>query len=115
MENILNELLNYTPHEVCIIWKDSDGNEQDLRIPPQPEPIRLDEIDTDLPAGGWIPFAIRRYGSSNLPTYQPGVILIVSHMVASQFPTRMDLCYPAADIRNDKGQVIGTTKLCRVP
>lgn len=112
----MESILNYTPHVVNITWTDLEtGIEGSLSIQPQPEPIRLFEHDEQKSFVRGIPCVVRYYQSGNLPEYDKDKILIVSQMVAAAFPERRDLFHPAADIRNDKGQIIGTSKLCQVP
>ncbi len=81
--------------------------------------VRLDEADTPsmmvATENATVPLCIRDYGAGNLPWPEDGVVFIVSQMVCDAFPERRDLVYPASDVWDDAGRIIGCTKFCQVP
>lgn len=101
--------LNYTPHVINIIYVG-----ETITILPEPEAIRLEQIDGEPEIIGDIAVKNRKYGEGNLPEFNPFVGLIVSQMVAAEFPERSDLFYPGDLVRDDKGNIIGCKNLCRV-
>jgi len=105
MENI--KVVNLTPHDVVV------GG---LHYPRTGGVARVTELygpETTEP----FPFPARgrsNYGEvTGLPNPQPGVVYIVSFMVAALVPNRSDVFCPGAEERNEAGQIIGVKFLKR--
>ncbi len=105
---------NLTPHPVHL--QAPDGAE--VTIPPEGVVPRVRE--TSAPAGAVdvegtaIPVvSVRRVGVVGLPEPEPGVLLIVSSLVA-EAAGRDDLVVPYDLIRDDQGRVVGARALARV-
>jgi hypothetical protein len=113
METI--KLINLTPHSIGLYV---DGKEV-LNLKSEGQ-VRLEEHDEatsglDIEGVGKFPLVVRSYGSGTLPEEKEGTGYIVSQIVCAAFPERSDLFWPAADVRDDQGRIIGTTTLCQVP
>lgn len=99
---------NLTPHAINIVKDNTvvksiphDPNDQIPRCP-----TTSNQIFTDSE----IPLYHTVFGDvENLPDQIPNTILIVSALVRTQLPTRMDLVSPSQLVRNNAGVVIGCT------
>lgn len=130
---------NLTPHPVVIRHEYPAGHVLDHVIPPEPTPARVEErvkymlmtrflrwhpwasfkefTDTNLPyeVGGRSVFKILTYGPvTGLPDRAPGVILIVSRLVAQACPDRDDLWFPIDLIRDAGGAPVACGALARM-
>lgn len=110
-QRVTDTLRNFTPHRV-LIYQPDGGVPVTL---PQMGNVRLAEHYVDgglLPNG--LPCSHLHYGKpSGLPEPQPGVILIVSQLVANALAERDDLVFPAGLTRNDDGDIAGFRYLAR--
>ncbi|MBE2204593.1 MAG: hypothetical protein IAE94_09680 [Chthoniobacterales bacterium] len=96
-------ILNYTPHPIKVVNPDKSLTEFTshgiARCAAKSEKVA--EVDG-------IPCFTTKYGQvENLPEQKPGVVLIVSALVRTQLPERLDLLSPSGLVRDDKGNVIG--------
>lgn len=106
---------NLTPHPVNLVV---DG--QTITLPPDGAPPRVSTTETPAGAvavnGTQVP--IVQVGTGDLvglPDQQPGVLLVVSRMVAEAAPHRRDLVIPHGLVRDDAGRVVGCSALGQVP
>jgi hypothetical protein len=107
------ELRNLTPHVVNIVHADG----RVVSLPPSGtvarcEVHRNNVLDVAFEGCGAIPVGRLRYGAADLPEQHPGVMLIVSIVVA-QRSDRTDLLVVDGEIRNDEGTIIGASGLAR--
>ena len=103
-------LINLTPHKVTICNENGDVIEE---VVPSGNIPRLQEWQTeigteDVGLFGYRVWQVTR-GGAELPEPQDGVFLIVSDMIRTAYPDRMDLLSPANTVRDDQGRVIGCT------
>ena len=109
----VNHLVNLTPHTVAVV---SSANKVLLSIPPSGVFARLIEVrgsiqqlpfnNTQLPTRS-ICYEDRIDG---LPAPELGTAYIVSRITA-QAAKRADLYFPADEVRDSNGQIIGCTVL----
>ena len=106
---------NLTPHPVNLVL-----GGQTITLPPDGTPPRVSTTET--PAGtvavNGVQVPIVQVGTGDLvglPDQQPGVLLVVSRMVAEAAPHRRDLLIPHGLVRDDAGRVIGCSALGQVP
>lgn len=106
---------NLTPHPVTLIF-----GGQTITLPPDGAPPRVSTTET--PAGtatvNGTQVPIVQVGTGDLvglPDQQPGVLLVVSRMVAEAAPHRRDLVIPHGLVRDDAGRVVGCSALGQVP
>lgn len=96
-------ILNYTPHPIKVVNPDKTITEfasQGI--------ARCAAKSEKVAEVGGIPCFTTKYGEiENLPQQKPGVALIVSALVRTQLPDRLDLLSPSGLVRDDKGNVIG--------
>ncbi len=119
------KIINMTPHGITIL---NDKGMSIRDIPASGQMIRLDaktvsvgsltetlsSIDDESIAETSvdIPLTKTTYGETNcLPKYQNGTYYIVSQLVKSAFPKRMDFLVPAQVVRDEKGNIIGCLSL----
>lgn len=111
------KLVNLTPHSVYIF----DGDEIVMHLPPEEQPARCIEQSTlnyvlhsDNEVD--IPVVDVAYGHiENLPPKNPGVVYVVSILVAQNASyDRDDLLTPFDLIRNVDGDILGCRKLARI-
>jgi len=105
-------LINLTPHAVTL-WREQDPA---LTIPPDGRFARLDEEwvpgcpllvgDVEVPIA-----AVTYRGVEDLPEPQAGVAFVVSRVLAAAVPDRRDLYFPADEVRDASGRVIGCRRL----
>jgi hypothetical protein len=102
---------NLTPHRLVVV--DAAGAAL-LTLPPCPAPPRVDQEVVDevvLPTGVMVRGI--RYGPvSGLPDPTPGVVLVVSRVVAREVE-RADLVFPDGEVRDAEGRIIGCRRLAR--
>lgn len=100
--------INLTPHDVTVIFPDGTtrvflrgGNGGVVPRVGECEPADYGELD-GIPRRGV------RYGEvKDVPALEAGTFLIVSQMVATRLPSRLDLLFPTDLVRDDVGRVIG--------
>lgn len=102
-------IINKTPHAVYVLNEDGSI----LRVFPKSNGmIRVAEIVTDIAPIDGIPISSTSWGETNdVPEYIEGTYYIVSQLVKNALPERKDLLVPKGAVRDDKGNVIGCTRL----
>lgn len=102
-------IINKTPHAVYVLNEDGSI----LRVFPKSNGmIRVTEIVTDITPIDGIPISSTSWGETNdVPEYVEGTYYIVSQLVKNALPERKDLLVPKGAVRDDKGNVIGCTRL----
>lgn len=103
------KIINLTPHEITIV---GEGGNILRTIAPEATPARL-KVSTvkGHPIDG-VPTSITVFGEpENLPEPKWAVWLIVSQLIKSALPGRLDLLVPAEVVRDEKGNVIGCKSL----
>lgn len=114
MTNDTIRFINLTPHTV-VVCDAHRGNDVLVEFKPDPRgPVRLEEktaLRASVPLAG-TPFAVpirrREFAQpTGLPDPEPGVLFIVSSVVADAVPHRRDLVSPGGFIRDAHGRVIG--------
>ena len=107
----MTKIRNFTPHSVNLF----DGDSQVATFPSQgvarvsvstvslpPLTVDLDGVEVT------IPFMATELGSvEGLPDATPGVVLVVSRIVAAACPNRKDLVVPDDLVRDSQGRVVG--------
>lgn len=107
----MTHLVNLTPHDLVIM------NGTRFVQTPSGQVARVDQhvVDETLLSVGeaMLPLATVRYGMvSALPAPQPGVLFVVSRVVAAEM-ARPDLVFPDLEIRDEQHRVIGCQRLAR--
>ena len=109
------KLINLTPHPLNIRVSDTE----ERCIPVGGDAPRLSVVREKLGIiAEDIPIVRTTMGKPvGLPPVKPGVILIVSALVAEHpsVADRADLAYPGAAIRDEDGKIIGADGLCAGP
>lgn len=104
-------LVNLTPHDLVIMdgaafVLASSGHVARL------EQHVVDDLLLHVP-GAVLPLATVQYGVvTDLPSWRPGVLLVVSRAVAAEV-ARPDLVFPDLEIRDENGWIIGCRRLAR--
>ena len=97
---------NFTPHDIVIVRQAGNlilKSEGIARI--SQETQVADSMDG-------IPLSVSRFGEAvGLPEPEEGTMLIVSQMVFSALPKRMDLLVPTDMVRDDTGRILGCRSL----
>lgn len=105
----VKKVRNLTPHDVVIIR--DDGTK--LVYEPEPVPARVSVKLEDVESQSDFPMFLEVYGDVvGLPKAEYGTVLIVSGLVCSARPDRLDLVHPAGLVRDDNGNVVGCKGLC---
>ena len=118
-------LRNLTPHPVTIVIVPGPEG-RSITIPPDPAgPARctpttevVGEVQVQAPDGGTDIIPIRRTIMGEvvgLPDPEPGVLLIVSRVVAEAACDRRDLVIVDDTIRDDQGRIVGARALAVMP
>ena len=104
------KIINKTPHAVYIL---NSSDHSILRVFPKSNGmIRVNEIVEDVGEIDGIPISVTTWGeTSEIPEYTEGTYYIVSQLVKNALPKRKDLLVPKGAVRDDKGNVIGCTRL----
>jgi hypothetical protein len=107
--NKTEKIINKTPHAVYIL----NGDMSVLRVFPKSNGmIRVNEDVTDVGEIDGIPISSTQWGeTSEVPSYVDGTYYIVSQLVKNALPKRRDLLVPKGVVRDDKGNIIGCTRL----
>jgi len=102
-------IINKTPHQVYLLREDKSI----LRVFPKSNGmIRVKEIVVDIEDIDGIPISSTTWGkTSDIPKYIEGTYYIVSQLVKNALPKRKDLLVPKGAVRDDKGNIIGCTRL----
>ena len=98
------EVINLTPHAITVVGHgEIPASGLVPRVAMQTRPVGL--------IGG-LPTSKTEYGKvEGLPSGIEGVYFIVSQMLKSACPDRVDLLYPAELIRDESGNIIGCKSL----
>ncbi len=106
MSNI-RAFVNLTPHDIVI------QNEVGTRsIPASGEVARCAITSSDAGEACGVPLSYSLYGAvKNLPEPAEGVLYIVSALVRSALPQRLDLASPGELVRDGLGNVVGCRNL----
>lgn len=105
------ELKNFTPHPLAL-----HGPEGIMNLPVSGSAPRLDVARVSLGTLAGLPLVRSAMGNvQGLPAQEPGVVLVVSALVAEAAPERTDLAYPGEAIRDGAGRVVGARGLCAGP
>lgn len=109
-------LVNLTPHPVTI---------RDVQIPPsahlarcvEAAPNHNERVEWLIVNGHPIPLITDRLTTAvnGLPPSKPGVLLIVSRLVALAENNRTDIVYPHTPIRDHTGRIVGCAALAHQP
>lgn len=103
-------IINKTPHAVYIL--DSSDNSIIRMFPKSNGMIRVEEIVEECSSIDGIPISSTSWGETvDVPEYVEGTYYIVSQLVKNALPYRKDLLVPKGVVRDDKGNVIGCTRL----
>jgi len=96
---------NLTPHVLNVL--DEEGNPV-MEIPPSGEIARVSVSYRKIEEVNGIPIFSAHYGEIvNLPEPEPGTYFIVSGMVKSTIPNRLDVFSPGELVRDENGMPIG--------
>jgi hypothetical protein len=101
--------INCTPHELSVYSMDGKTKVLFLQAPFSGASIPRVKAETSIVSvHGLVELTHTTYGEvSGLPPYIPGVYLVVSGMVRSALPTRLDLVSPGELVRDMMGCPIG--------
>lgn len=106
------QIVNLTPHPLTLIGE--DGTTTDVAPKPEGPAARLAEQTTPLAPlrtddGQQLPLTrvTASDQSPGLPEPQPGVVLVVSRLLALAYPEREDLVFPYQEVRDEGGRIIG--------
>ena len=101
-------IINLTPHRVTVRSGDDEWvfeSEGTARV-----------RDLSRPSGhlAGVPVrAVRTGGVANLPGPRPGVVFLVSRLLALALPERSDLVFPFGEIRDGEGRIVAVESLGR--
>ena len=74
--------------------------------------IRVKEIVTDVASIDGVPISSTQWGeTTDVPEYIEGTLYIVSQLVKNALPKRKDLLVPKGAVKDDKGNIMGCTRL----
>lgn len=107
-------LLNLTPHPVDIVMGDRVVTVQPEPVTCRIEIVRQPQAPLQTENGPVDAFLVTNGETVDLPPARPGVVLIVSRMVADANPDRADLVFPLDLIRDETGRIIGCGSLGRI-
>jgi hypothetical protein len=99
---------NLTPHDVVV--QRPDGQ---VRIPSEGVARVLDRARDDSAIDGVPIVALSTGGVVGLPEPEPGVLLLVSRVLALAVTDRTDLVFPFGEIRDDSGRILAVAALAR--
>jgi hypothetical protein len=112
MKHNMNKLVNLTPHAVSLLCEDGSS----LTLDPAGYAPRRVANRRELGVLNGLRVVSTTFGAvEGLPEPQPGVVFIVSALVAEGSPEREDLASPGEAIRDQQGRVIGALGLCAGP
>jgi hypothetical protein len=102
-------IINKTPHAVYLLNEDHTI----LRhFPKSNGMIRVKEIVTNREPIDGIPISATCWGeTTEIPDYVVGTYYIVSQLVKNALPKRKDLLVPKGAVRDEKGNIMGCTRL----
>ena len=95
-------LVNLTPHTINVVLED-----RKIEIPSSGI-ARCSQTSKPVGDVNGIPLTSTSFGEvEGLPKPTRGTLFIVSRLIMSACPTRIDLLVPNDMVRDDKGQIIG--------
>jgi hypothetical protein len=108
------QVVNLTPHSITVVCDDGSA----ITYPAPGSGVSAARVAvTSVPApplaDGCPTVRMSRGDVQDLPAPAPGVLYIVSRMVADAVPDRDDLLVPGAPVRDAHGAVIGCRALVR--
>ena len=107
--------VNMTPHAINLFVTNEEGIENEIKITPSGETIRLNENWTEIKIVDGVPITECSYTTDvKLPPVIDGLFYIVSAMVANAFKSRNDFLIPAQTLRNEENRIYGCTSLAIV-
>ena len=102
-------ILNRVPHPVYIL---GENNEVIKTFHKSNGMARVAQITKSVGEIGGIPITNTVFGKADkLPTHKKGVYYIVSNLVKTALPERVDLLTPSNMVRDDTGMIIGCRSL----
>ena len=105
-------LINLTPH--AITFCDAEGNAT-LTVEPSGQLARCTTKTVIIGTINGIPVTKTEFGEvEGLPEATENTIFLVSSLVASRVPDRLDVFIPNESVRDDKGRIIGCKSLGRI-
>lgn len=114
----LVNIVNKTPHTIVIT---NGRKEKIINIPPDGNPIRIEEIinnESDrLQINGNVNIPVYEVENDincDIPEQRNNTYYIVSRVVAESFPDRSDLLVPHDFIRDSEGVIIGCTSFKKI-
>ena len=100
--------VNLTPHEVTV-----RADEGDISWPTSGIARVEDYAEPIAPLGG-VPAVVLATGKVvGLPDPVPGVVYIVSRVLAGAVPDRRDIVFPFGEIRDEAGRIVAVSALAR--
>ena len=101
-------IINLTPHSVNCVDVVVAGLVGSVRFTPEATPARVSSASSVVGEVGGVPLLRATYGDiEGLPDARPGILLIVSRVVAAAAPHRRDLLVPSDLVRDADGLVTG--------
>jgi hypothetical protein len=108
----MTKIINMTPHAIVLGKMEDSKFHVTKTIVASGETIRLKASTVPLKMIEGIQISKTIFGEPvGLPNYAEGVYYIVSQLVKSAFPERLDLLVPAEIQRDENGQIIGCLSL----
>lgn len=128
-------LVNLTPHPITLQLVDGAGQHFPVTLPPDGRVPRVEVFRDQVAVLGYTPtpdsyrvldqagdpadliIPVRQTSTgaiTGLPDPEPGVLYIVSRMVAEAAPEREDLVFPDELLRDGEGRVVACTSLGRI-
>lgn len=99
---------NLTPHDVVVHHPDGQ-----VRIPSEGVARVLDHPREDSVVDGVPILALTTGDVVGLPDPEPGVLLLVSRVLALAVTDRADLVFPFGEIRDESGRIVAVAALAR--
>lgn len=105
----MEKIINKVPHPIYIL---DEENRVIAQFPKSNGMIRLAQETTVIGEINKIPITQTIFGKpEKLPPYKKGVFYIVSNLVKTALPNRVDLLTPSNVVRNEEGTIIGSRSL----
>lgn len=106
----MTKIVNLTPHDVTFVVGDDH-----IIVPASGMVARLTTETVTIGVINGIPVTTTKFGDvTGLPDATPGVVYIVSSLVAGRCPDRDDIFIPNDSIRDDAGRIVGCRSLGRI-
>jgi hypothetical protein len=110
---IENTIINMTPHPINIVKVSEDGSvEKTMTLQQSGNIIRLRTFIVEVGEICGVKITKTEFSvPDGLPEYQEGYFYIVSQIVKSALPERIDLLVPAEMLRDKDGNIVGCQSL----